>query len=402
MNKNLRTRACLLAAVAGLGVCAGVRADITSFTPGDLVVYRGGNGSAPLTAAGTGVASYLDEYTTSGAYVGSVTLPTTGNAVMVDAAGDANHEGILTLSANGNWLTFTGYNSSTGSATNGTVAEISQSVSTLNTSTLMTGQGQPRGAVTSDGNEFWTASGAGVQYYPTVGGAPTTINSTWNGRDLVVVNNTNLVAGSGSNSFNASNGHGIQQIGTGLPTGALSATSDMQLLNNPSDTNDGTDLIFASLPGGNGNYDGYDVIYAVGGASGSQAITKWAYNSSNGLFNEVGSPITPAPVLNSSGGIVTTGGNNTLDGLTVGSDSSDNEYLYYTDLSGLFEITDTSETAYGAITGSAPTTPLVADGANEEILGVAFAPTAAVPEPTMLGLLAVTGMGLLSRRKRRA
>ncbi len=45
---------------------------ITQFTPGFLVVLRGGDASNPDTATSTNeVAVYLDEYTPSGTYVGT-------------------------------------------------------------------------------------------------------------------------------------------------------------------------------------------------------------------------------------------------------------------------------------------------------------------------------------------
>ncbi len=88
-------------------------------------------------------------------------------ALTLNSGSDGSHEGVLTLSENGQYLTFVGYNLAPGNtdaltATNGTIGVIGNSVSTLNTSTLIS-RGNPlapsgntnmRAATTIDGNEF--------------------------------------------------------------------------------------------------------------------------------------------------------------------------------------------------------------------------------------------------------
>lgn len=82
-----------------------------AFTPGDLVVYRVGTGSS-LTAESTAV--FLDEYNpTTGALVQSIAVPTSssgGNHALTASGNDAS-EGMLNLSADGQYLLFTGYDS---------------------------------------------------------------------------------------------------------------------------------------------------------------------------------------------------------------------------------------------------------------------------------------------------
>ncbi len=69
---------------------------------GDLLIYRVGANSGTDTEASTGNAVYIDEWTTSGAYVRSYS---TG----IFASGTATSEGMLNLSPNDQYLAFTGY-----------------------------------------------------------------------------------------------------------------------------------------------------------------------------------------------------------------------------------------------------------------------------------------------------
>src|SRR5262245_35223006 len=61
-----------------------------AITPGDLVIYRVGDGSAALGTTATAV--FLDEYTTAGSLVQSIAMPTSG-AGMFSAVGNATTEG---------------------------------------------------------------------------------------------------------------------------------------------------------------------------------------------------------------------------------------------------------------------------------------------------------------------
>ena len=65
-----------------------------AFTPGNLVIYRVGDGTSPL--AGTGNPVFLDEYTTAGTLVQSIPMPTTvvGANRRLVAGGTATSEGL--------------------------------------------------------------------------------------------------------------------------------------------------------------------------------------------------------------------------------------------------------------------------------------------------------------------
>ncbi|MDW8310353.1 MAG: hypothetical protein RMK20_13345, partial [Verrucomicrobiales bacterium] len=78
-----------------LGLFGFTLATAAPITPGNLIVYRVGDGTAALSAAAAPV--FLDEYTPSGSLVQSIALPTTGAAALT-AVGNATTEGIMSFS----------------------------------------------------------------------------------------------------------------------------------------------------------------------------------------------------------------------------------------------------------------------------------------------------------------
>src|SRR5215475_6334463 len=81
-----------------------------AFLPGDLAVVRLGDGTGTLGNSAT--AAWLDEYTTSGALVQSIALPTAaaGANNALTFTGNSAAEGQIRLSADGQYLTVMGYN----------------------------------------------------------------------------------------------------------------------------------------------------------------------------------------------------------------------------------------------------------------------------------------------------
>src|SRR5580765_4919620 len=100
------TKWVILAAIAGCGTASFAG----TIQPGDLVIYRVGDGSGSLI--NTGNAVFLDEYTTSGTLVQSIAMPTANNGAnhSLIASGTATSEGLLSVSANGQYVFLTGYN----------------------------------------------------------------------------------------------------------------------------------------------------------------------------------------------------------------------------------------------------------------------------------------------------
>ena len=84
-----------------------VHAQITpGFQPGNLSVLRVGSPSTTLASSGDPV--FLDEYSTNGSLLNTVTIPDTGpNALVI---GSASSEGAISRSANGNYIVMVGYN----------------------------------------------------------------------------------------------------------------------------------------------------------------------------------------------------------------------------------------------------------------------------------------------------
>src|SRR5262245_43719495 len=113
-NTMRRLRA--LGCATGVTLTVAGTVSAAPFTPGNLVVYRVGDGAGTLV--NTGNAVFLDEYTTAGALVQSIALPTTvtGSQRQLIASGIATSEGLMTRSADGQCLLLTGYGRDLGGA----------------------------------------------------------------------------------------------------------------------------------------------------------------------------------------------------------------------------------------------------------------------------------------------
>lgn len=149
------------------------------FTPGNLVVYRYGDGSAPM-ANSTLVPVFLDEYTPAGVLVGTKVIPTVADGANKPMSGLARvstglyqQEGISTISSDGKYITIIGYNQTPGAAipatSDGFVVGVIAADGSYNSTTTLsneasTGLGSPRSAIIK-GTDIW-ANGYqnGVQY----------------------------------------------------------------------------------------------------------------------------------------------------------------------------------------------------------------------------------------------
>ncbi len=327
------------------------------FDSGNLVVLQVGNGSASLTSAGTAI--YLDQYTTSGSLVNDLAIPSTGSSALVNS-GTASSEGQLSLSANGQYLVFAGYNVAAGAT------KVASSLSSAD----------PRGIASVDANGNYTLAATTASFYSG--------------------NNMRGGASDGNGNFwGAGAASGTVYMGTGTPAQIASANSlDVQDI--------GGNLFYSTAKGTTG-------IYEISGTptSGTATPTLVLANAapSDFAFN---TKMTIAYVANTSGGIQRydlSGGTWTLsytldsstgmNGLAVNFSGTD-PLIYATTESGkkLIEITDTGS-------GSIANILATVDGSTEAFLGLEFTPEP-VPEPSACALIGLGLAGLwISQRPNR-
>ncbi len=172
-----------------------------SFTPGNLVIYRVGNGLAPLTSAATPV--FLDEHTTEfvrlfqtkAPVVNTIALPSkSGSAApgnfLLTAAGNGTTEGQITLSKDNRYLVFAGYNADTttlavAATSTANVLRVVGTVDQTGTVNTTTGLNwastkAPRAVASVDGKKFFLASSTAGIYFANLGDTGTLFSSTKN------------------------------------------------------------------------------------------------------------------------------------------------------------------------------------------------------------------------------
>ena len=379
-----------LAAIVALTAIGGtvLAAPFTSFTQGDIVVSRLGDGAA-LSANGTGAAIFLDEYTTSGAFVGTLSSPisTTDTTGLVDSY-TAGSEGALTLSADGKYLTIAGYHAAIGTTGVATAAGLTRGVALINAagvvdvSTSLTqastyGANNIRSAVTTNGTDlFLTGTGAtgtaGIRT-AVVGG---TTSTQLNNGDATPTTNTRVANLFGGDLYfsTGSGTQGIYKVGSGAST----ATGQTTALTAADPAGSPYDFFFANAT----------TLYVADDrtsttATGAGGLLQYV-NSGSGFV------LTNTYNLAGTGATLTTAG---LRGLTGSATdlfavSSDNRLVSFN-------------------LGTTAFTTLATATANTTFRGVDFAPSAAVPEASSslsLGALLALGLaaGVVARRKRTA
>ena len=166
----------------------------------NLIVARIGDGAQGLSG-NTGNTIYLDQIATNGAYVSTLMVPNSGPpSLIVPGTGDGIYEGVLTLSANQEFINFTGYNVSypyggsdvtAGGVTIRGIGAVNglgyYTLALTNIGLYSGGNHFIHSAASTDGlTNFWTtgeASGAGIKYIapgldangqniPALGGGP--------------------------------------------------------------------------------------------------------------------------------------------------------------------------------------------------------------------------------------
>jgi hypothetical protein len=343
-----------------LSLIGSTAASAATFGGNDLVVYRVGSGAAPLTNAATAV--YLDEYTPAGVLVRSIPVRTakSGANHALTATGLSTSEGEIVRSANGKYLTLTGYDAAPGTTAPGglsltaslptavarTVGVVDGNGTVDTSTTLSDGPAIVRSATTLDGAHFWVAGGNGGLRATTLAAHTSKIVSG------DVTSNLNEVTVQGGALFtSASAGSrlslvapvakagvgGLQTAVPGLPAGFLPYG-----------------YTFLDLNAANYAGTGLDTVYFLDDADRGGAVDKYSYN---------GTAWVKDGAIALDGAFALTA---TASGATVS--------LAVTTPTGLYSLSDPN----GAATtfGAAAPVALASAPANTAFRGVALAPIA--------------------------
>ncbi|HUO08659.1 MAG TPA: hypothetical protein VM008_10195 [Phycisphaerae bacterium] len=391
MTRKIAPHAVLLLSLA-LSTGAFADTPITHFTPGDFVVVRGGDDTYSNNENISGsyaygeVPAYLDEYDSSGNYVGTLPIPSSGTGQLtIPGVGAVGHEGGLDLSPNGQWLTFTGYqfapntdfsgatyNLGLGPVPTRIVGEVSVTATSLNTTTVVNAYPSNviRAAITVDGNEFYVAGkypNGGLQYVQGTGPNAVTTSSTpeqnYDWRNIEVYNGVLY----GSTGSDAGTGfHGIGVIGPLSPSLVSTPTTEITDKNNRVSS---SDAAFFNVPTTDPNVQSQNncnVIYSIGDQYGP-AITKYYFDGAHwepaaGLYTSL-----VVPTVNPTGILATTDPTNPswVD-------------IYVSGQSGVYKYIDESGDPTALITAnnssSSMSTFFTPQDSNEAFYGMTMAP----------------------------
>jgi hypothetical protein len=157
------------------------------FTPGNLAVLRVGNGTETLVSSGNSL--FVDQYTTGGTLVNSVTVPDTGSGALL-VSGASSSEGGLTRSLDNTLVILAGYSTNLGSISSSlssqSAAVVPRAVSSVDAfgvyhlaqaSTTLYTSNNIRCATSDGTNSFWTAGSPGATFYLNPPQSPTEVQA---------------------------------------------------------------------------------------------------------------------------------------------------------------------------------------------------------------------------------
>lgn len=323
-----------------------------SFTAGNLVLSRVGNGTDAL--ANTGGPVSLLEFNTAGVLAQTISISTTTSGLQL--SGTASSEGALSRSQDGSLLSIAGYIppfTETGSLASRTDVQAPRGYVTVGGDGVVSSAyaigafsgSNIRSAVISDDGAYFAGGTTGTVFRNV---SNTTIQSTVTNTRVVNIYNDNLYFSSASGTS-----RGIYAL-SGTPVAASTPT----LIISMGGTSDAYDFVFN--PAG-------DVAYVTNGT----VLQRWTFNGSTWSL------------ANTSGSIGTG-----LTGLEVVFGTSEDS-IFAVNPSTLYGLTFNGTTFSSA-------NSLATAGTNYAFRGLAFAP---IPEPsaTLLGSLGL--LGLLRRRR---
>lgn len=330
------------------------RSLLAAFVPGNIAVYRVGNGVQTLTASGNAV--FVDEYTPSGSLVQSIPLAADtvnpGNANTLIADGTQIAEGMLTLAADGKSLAVPGYNP-TGTFDRDLSVRVVGLIDIgggvdLSTTGNFNKNNSFRSAF-RNGNQVYTGGGAGGVVMVTKGtssGSTTITTSPAQTRSVFVY--------AGQLYLSTSSGSTVRvgSVGNGTPT-----TTGQTTTNLPGFPTTGSpyQFFFADLSGA---VAGVDTLYVADDTTSGGQIQK--YSLSGGTWTAQG--VISAPAVRGLTGVVS-GNSVTLYAATGSNQSAGGGSLYtFTDTAG-----------YNASVSGTATT-IASAGAKTAFRGVALVP----------------------------
>ncbi|MFD1630003.1 hypothetical protein [Pseudopedobacter beijingensis] len=158
MKKNLLLTMCMIAGISAYA----------QFTPGNLAVYRYGDGEFPMSN-GQRVPVFIDEYTASGSYVKTIPISRTANGanyglegLALTSGGAYESEGYPVLSKDGSTLSIIGHNPD--QAGQFVVATINAAGAVGANTLVVDAIGAPRSAVVEGTSVYFNGYDGGVRY----------------------------------------------------------------------------------------------------------------------------------------------------------------------------------------------------------------------------------------------
>jgi hypothetical protein len=208
-----------------------------AFTPGNVVVCRIGNGTSSITGDLT-VPVFLDEYTPSGTFVRTIAMPTTSvgtNRGITMWGGTRNIMGMMTLSADKQYLAIAGYDAPAGSDANvillstpvpARVIGLIKYDGQVNTTTAVTNWSDNNAfnaAVTTNGIDIWCAGqgtiNGGIRYTSLGAATSTQVAGTPTALRTISIQNGQLYTSVGD----------VFAVGSGIPITSGQTTTALGL-----------------------------------------------------------------------------------------------------------------------------------------------------------------------------
>ena len=266
-------------------------------TPGNLVIFRAGSGTGALSSTG-GNEVFLDEYTAAGLLVQSIAIPASGSGTKLITAGAAAAEGALSISPDGRWIGFAGYNTNLGTAISlpgSTAIQVPRVAGILDTTAgtcsltplgANYSAGGPRTVASKDGNKFWVAgSNTGILYGTVDGSSGPQVVTASAGSNLRVLGifDNNLYAASASGTLPTVGLLDGNPLVNGLPTTNLFIPNIPRQGGSPATSRYG--FVFLDV---NPLVSGVDTLYVADDSGTAGGI--WKYTKDvGGAWNGAGS-----------------------------------------------------------------------------------------------------------------